>query len=163
MAYLLPLRLDKRTYVGTTVWFFFASNYAKIIPYALLGQLDMTNFATSLILLPLVPVGVKLGVLIQGKLDERVFYQISYWALLTIGVKLVYDGAHVLDLNVDYAGRDNARDMSVVASATSVIASNSSRLAPGLAGSIRLSSSRPRYCNSNLSLNPKNSGVQTAP
>jgi hypothetical protein len=30
-----PLRLDKRTYVGTTVWFFFASNYAKIIPYAL--------------------------------------------------------------------------------------------------------------------------------
>ncbi len=93
MAYLLPLRLDKRTYVGTTVWFFFASNYAKIIPYALLGQLDTTNFATSLMLLPLVPVGVKLGVLIQGKLDERVFYQISYWALLTIGIKLVYDGA----------------------------------------------------------------------
>jgi len=93
MAYLLPLRLDKRIYVGTTVWFFFASNYAKIIPYALLGQLDTTNFATSLVLLPLVPVGVKLGVLIQGKLEERTFYQISYWALLAIGIKLVYDGA----------------------------------------------------------------------
>lgn len=93
MAYLLPLRLDKRTYVGTTVWFFFASNYAKIIPYALLGQLDTTNFATSLVLLPLVPVGVKLGVLVQGKLEERAFYQISYWALLAIGIKLVYDGA----------------------------------------------------------------------
>jgi len=93
MAYLLPLRLNKRIYVGTTVWFFFASNYAKIIPYALLGQLDTTNFATSLVLLPLVPVGVKLGVLIQGKLEERVFYQISYWALLAVGIKLVYDGA----------------------------------------------------------------------
>jgi uncharacterized protein len=44
------------------------------------------------VLLPLVPVGVKLGVLLQGKLNERVFYQFSYWALLGIGVKLVYDG-----------------------------------------------------------------------
>jgi hypothetical protein len=92
MAYLLPLRLDRRVYVGTMVWFFFASNYAKLIPYAFLGQLDTSNFVTALVLLPLVPVGVWLGVLIQGKLNERIFYQISYWALLSIGVKLVYDG-----------------------------------------------------------------------
>jgi uncharacterized membrane protein YfcA len=92
MAYLLPLRLDRRVYVGTTVWFFFASNYAKIIPYAALGQLDLGNLATALVLLPLVPIGVGLGVVIQGKLDDRVFYRISYWALLGIGLKLVYDG-----------------------------------------------------------------------
>ncbi len=92
MAYLLPLRLDKRVYVGTMVWYFFASNYAKIIPYAFLGQLDTSNFLTALVLLPLVPVGVWLGLLIQGKLNDRVFYEISYWALLGIGVKLVYDG-----------------------------------------------------------------------
>jgi len=92
MAYLLPQRLDRSVYVGTTVWFFFASNYAKIIPYAYLGQLDVTNLATALVLLPLVPVGVKLGVVIQGKLDENIFYRISYWALLGIGVKLLYDG-----------------------------------------------------------------------
>ena len=96
MAYLLPQRLDKRIYVGTTVWFFFASNYAKIIPYAFLGQLDTANFVTALVLLPFVPLGVWLGVLVQGKLDERVFYQISYWALLAIGIKLVYDGATLL-------------------------------------------------------------------
>jgi hypothetical protein len=92
MAYLLPLRLDRRVYVGTTVWFFLASNYAKIIPYAALGQLDLGNLATALVLLPLVPVGVRLGVAIQGKLDDQVFYRISYWALLGIGLKLVYDG-----------------------------------------------------------------------
>jgi len=92
MAYLLPQRLDRSVYVGTTVWFFFASNYAKIIPYAYLGQLDLTNLATALVLLPLVPIGVKLGVVIQGKLDEKIFYRISYWALLGIGVKLLYDG-----------------------------------------------------------------------
>ncbi len=92
MAYLLPQRLDRRIYVGTTVWFFFFLNYAKIVPYALLGQLDLTNLMTALVLLPLAPVGVKLGVIIQGKLDEKIFYQISYWALLGIGVKLLYDG-----------------------------------------------------------------------
>jgi uncharacterized membrane protein YfcA len=92
MAYLLPQRLDRRIYVGTTVWFFFFSNYAKIVPYAFLGQLDLTNLATAFVLLPLVPIGVKLGVIIQGKLDERIFYQVSYWALLGIGVKLLYDG-----------------------------------------------------------------------
>ena len=92
MAYLLPQRLDRRVYVGTTVWFFFASNYAKIIPYAYLGQLDLTNLATALVLLPVVPVGVKLGVIIQGKLDEKVFYQISYWVLFALGLKLLYDG-----------------------------------------------------------------------
>jgi uncharacterized membrane protein YfcA len=92
MAYLLPQRLDRTVYVGTTVWFFFASNYAKIVPYALLGQLDFGNLMTALVLLPLVPVGVKLGVAIQGKLDEKIFYRISYWALLGIGTKLLYDG-----------------------------------------------------------------------
>lgn len=93
MTYLLPQRLDRRIYVGTTVWFFFAANYGKIIPYAFLGQLDLTNLVTAAVLLPFVPIGVKLGVFIQGKLDEKVFYQISYWALLAIGIKLFYDGA----------------------------------------------------------------------
>jgi uncharacterized membrane protein YfcA len=93
MAYLLPQRLARDVYVGTTVWFFFASNYAKIVPYAVLGQLDLANLATALVLLPLVPVGVWLGVVIQGRLDDKVFYQVSYWALLGIGVKLLYDGA----------------------------------------------------------------------
>ena len=92
MAYLLPQRLDRRIYVGTTVWFFFFLNYAKIVPYAWLGQLDLANLMTAFVLLPLAPVGVKLGVIIQGKLDEKIFYQISYWALLGIGVKLLYDG-----------------------------------------------------------------------
>ncbi len=92
MAYLLPLRLDKRAYIGTMVWFFFASNYAKIIPYLFLGQLDTSNLVTALVLLPFVPIGVRLGVLIQGKLNDGVFYQISYWALLSIGIKLIYDG-----------------------------------------------------------------------
>jgi len=92
LAYLLPQRLDKRVYVGTTVWYFFISNYVKIVPYAAMGQLDLTNLATALVLLPLVPVGVWLGVYIQGRMNEQLFYKVSYYALLGVGGKLVYDG-----------------------------------------------------------------------
>ena len=38
MAYLLPQRLDRTVYVDTTVWCFFASNYAKIIPMPTLAS-----------------------------------------------------------------------------------------------------------------------------
>ena len=92
MAYLLPQKLDRKVYIGTTVWFFFFANYAKILPYAYLGQLDLANLATALVLLPQVPVGVWLGIVIQGRLNERVFYQLSYWSMLAIGIKLLYDG-----------------------------------------------------------------------
>jgi hypothetical protein len=37
-------------------------NYAKLIPHARLGQLNFGNLATSLVLLPLAPVGIRLGV-----------------------------------------------------------------------------------------------------
>jgi uncharacterized protein len=74
------------------VWYFFISNYVKIVPYAAMGQLDLTNLATALVLLPLVPVGVWLGVYIQGRMNEQLFYKVSYYALLGVGGKLVYDG-----------------------------------------------------------------------
>ena len=92
MAYLLPLRLDKRIYVGTTVWFFFASNYAKIIPYYFLGQLDTSNFVTALVLLPLVPVGVWLGMRMLARVPERPFYWFAAGALGLSGSKLLWDG-----------------------------------------------------------------------
>lgn len=98
MAYLLPQRIEKRLYVGTTVWFFFASNYAKLLPYAVMGQLDTSNVATALVLLPFIPVGVKLGVALAGRMNERAFYRVSYWVMLAIGAKLVYDGLPHLPL-----------------------------------------------------------------
>ncbi len=53
-----------------------------IMAYLLPQRLDRRVYA----------IGVKLGVIIQGKLDEKVFYQISYWVLFALGVKLLYDG-----------------------------------------------------------------------
>jgi uncharacterized membrane protein YfcA len=92
MTYLLPQRIEKRLYVGTTVWFYFAANCAKVGPYVWFGQLDAVALTTAAVLLPLMALGVWLGLHVQGRLNERLFYRISYWSLLGIGVKLVYDG-----------------------------------------------------------------------
>ncbi len=91
--YLLPQRLDKKIFVGTTVMYFFAVNYAKLVPYLYLGLFDATNLATSAVLAPLAPVGVWMGLRINRWLSQTWFYRICYFFLFFTGLKLLYDGA----------------------------------------------------------------------
>ncbi len=90
--YLLPQRLDKTTFVGTTVVFFAIVNLVKLIPYGVLGQLNTGNFLTSLILAPFVPIGFWLGIKLHKIVDEKLFYNLAYFFLLIAGVKLLYEG-----------------------------------------------------------------------
>jgi len=91
-VYLYPLRLDRATLAATTVFFFGVMNYVKIIPYAALGQLTATNLLTSLLLLPLAPIGVKIGIWLQARISDRIFYRVIYTLLAVTGTKLVLDG-----------------------------------------------------------------------
>ncbi len=90
--YLLPQKLNKTIFVGTTVIFFTIVNYVKLIPYALLGQLSGDNLLTSLILAPLVPLGVWLGIKLHDRVNEKLFYNLAYFFLLVTGAKLLYEG-----------------------------------------------------------------------
>lgn len=91
-AYLLGQRPDKATFQATTVAFFFVVNWLKLGPYALLGQLDVSNLGLSLILMPLAPVGVALGSWLHHKIPEKQFFRFTYAALLIIGARLIYVG-----------------------------------------------------------------------
>ena len=91
-VYLLPQRLDKAVLVGTSVVFFAVINFVKLVPYTWLGLFDERNLATSLVLAPLAPVGIGLGVWLMRRLSEEVFYRICYSLVLAVGVKLLYDG-----------------------------------------------------------------------
>lgn len=91
-VYLLPQKLDKSIFVGTMVVLFSTLNYVKLVPYSLLGQLDGSNLFTSLILSPLAPLGVFLGLWLHRRVDEKYFYPICYFLLTITGVKLLYDG-----------------------------------------------------------------------
>ncbi|WP_413282977.1 sulfite exporter TauE/SafE family protein [Vibrio sp. MA40-2] len=90
--YLLPKKLDKKVMVGTMAVFFGILNLLKLIPYAYFGQFDSQNLSTSLVLIPLAPIGVKLGIyLLQVATQEQV-YRICYFLLLLSGGKLFFSG-----------------------------------------------------------------------
>ncbi|MBY0336740.1 MAG: sulfite exporter TauE/SafE family protein [Acetobacteraceae bacterium] len=91
-VYLYPLRLPRQTLSATTVAFFAAVNFAKLPAYAALGTLTAQNLLTSLLLLPLAPIGIRLGVWLQGRLDDRLFYRIIHVLLGLTGLQLVWEG-----------------------------------------------------------------------
>ena len=92
-VYMLPQRLDKTTYVATINLFFMIVNLVKLVPYAMLGQFSAANLGTSLLLAPLVPVGVWLGLWLQKAASPVWFYRIARIALLLTGLQLIYQGA----------------------------------------------------------------------
>jgi hypothetical protein len=91
--YLLRRHLDRTAFVGTTVVFFAVVNYVKLIPYSWLGQFDGSNLSTSLVLAPLAPVGVAMGVWLHNRVTDRLFFRVAYTLLFVVGLKLMYDGA----------------------------------------------------------------------
>jgi uncharacterized membrane protein YfcA len=91
-AYVLPLRLPPITFAATMAVFFAAVNLSKWIPYAWLGLIDARNMATSLVLLPLAPVGVWLGVALTRRIRATWFYRIAYTGMFLTGAKLLWDG-----------------------------------------------------------------------
>lgn len=90
--YMLPQKIDKTLFVGTSVWFFFIINYVKLIPYGLLGQFSTQNLGTSLALAPLAPLGIWLGIKLHKMIPEAIFYKFAYFLVLVTGGKLLWDG-----------------------------------------------------------------------
>ena len=90
--YLLPQRMEPARYVGTAAMYWGVMNYAKLLPFGALGQLDSRNLLTALVLLPLAPIGTRLGVWINRAIDPVWFYRIVYALTFAIGAKLVWDG-----------------------------------------------------------------------
>jgi uncharacterized membrane protein YfcA len=92
MVYLLPQKLDKAVFVATSLVFFAAMNYAKILPYLWLGLLDARNLAASFLLVPAGVAGIYLGLRLQSRISARWFYRLIYLLLFVTGTKLLYDG-----------------------------------------------------------------------
>jgi len=90
--YLLRRGLDRTAFVATATVFFALVNYTKLIPYAWLGLLDLSNLSTSLVLSPLAPLGVGTGVWLHRNVSDRFFFRLAYSLLFVVGVKLIYDG-----------------------------------------------------------------------
>lgn len=91
-VYMLPQKLDKTVFVATSVIFFGASNYAKIVPYLWLGLFDWRNIATSALLMPVAIVSIYIGLWLHRYITHAMFYRIIYTLLGITGVQLLYVG-----------------------------------------------------------------------
>lgn len=92
-AYLLPQRLHRTTFQATSVLFFFAVNWSKVVPYAWLGQLSTDNLFMSIVLMPLAPLGIFLGRWLHTRVNDAVFFRVVHASLFVIGVKLLSDAS----------------------------------------------------------------------
>ena len=90
--YLLRRPLDKTEFVATTVVFFAVVNYAKLVPYAWLGQLSADNLTASLLLAPFAPVGIAMGMWLHNRISERLFFRTACLFLFAVALKLIGDG-----------------------------------------------------------------------
>jgi uncharacterized membrane protein YfcA len=93
-AYVIPMRLSPVKFTATMAFYFFVINLAKWIPYAWLGLLDTRNMATSLVLLPIAPIGVFIGVRLARRISQVLFYRLLYTGMALTGVKLIWDAVN---------------------------------------------------------------------
>ncbi len=94
-VYLLRRGLNRTQFVATSAVFFTVVNYVKLVPYTWLGQFDHSNLMTSLVLAPLAPAGIGLGVWLHRRVSDRLFFRIAYVMLFVVGCKLMWDALAV--------------------------------------------------------------------
>lgn len=100
--FLIPQRMPKEIYVGTTVFIFTWINWIKLpffafdqsaVPLPFLTRQPLITAETLMISLkffPLVPIGVWLGVWLNRRFSERGFIRFVYAALLLTGLQLIF-------------------------------------------------------------------------
>ena len=95
-GYLLRQNLDKTAFVGTNTVYFFILNALKTVAYGSSGALDHTSLTVSLVLAPMLFLGVFLGTRLHHLISQDVFVKIVYAFLGFAGVKLLSDGTAAL-------------------------------------------------------------------
>jgi len=90
--YLIPQQLPREQFLATAVVFLASINLVKLVPYMALGQINSDNLLIGVILAPIAWIGVKLGLSIQRRLNDQLFYRIILIMLAIVGAKLMWDG-----------------------------------------------------------------------
>jgi len=94
-VYLLPQKLDKRSFVGTTARFYVMLNLVKVPLFLWRGILDEPTLKFSAWMWLLCPLGVWLGSWLNRRISPAAFVKVIYVLLAVAGSKLVFDGLRV--------------------------------------------------------------------
>lgn len=90
-AYILPQKLDKMTFLGTTAIFFSLVNLMKLPPFILAGQMDWGTVTQAMWLAPFALLGAFSGAQFSKWVPERIFYMLIETALGLVSLLLLYE------------------------------------------------------------------------
>ena len=98
IVYLLPQKLPKTQFVGTTVIFFALLNLIKVPPYWALDLFHVDIFKLTLLLSPLAYIGVRLGVFLNRQFSDVWFNRVVYGLLVLTAIQLITNKLLFFDL-----------------------------------------------------------------
>lgn len=90
--YMLPQKLPRDVFVGTSVMFFAAVNWMKVPGFVALGQLTTHNLTVALAAAPWALFMTFVGARLVRLIEVERFYLIIHVLLITVGAKLIYEG-----------------------------------------------------------------------
>jgi uncharacterized membrane protein YfcA len=90
-AYVLPQKLPKMMFAGTSTIVFAVINLVKLIPYWALGQFNPGNLEVAAMLSPIAVAGALIGYKATEIIPEKLFYRLVEVALFVISLKLIHD------------------------------------------------------------------------
>jgi uncharacterized membrane protein YfcA len=89
--YVLPQRLAKLEFAGTSTILFAVINAAKIIPYADLRPYATADLRTAAAILPVALLGTVLGAYLTKRISETWFFRLVQIALFIVSIRLITD------------------------------------------------------------------------
>ena len=87
--YLLPQKLEKLKFAGTTCAYFFVLNLVKMVPFAMLGRIRKPNLVLGAYLLPVIPLGVVAGYMLVRAMRGEYYRWFIYGVLFVTSVMLI--------------------------------------------------------------------------
>jgi uncharacterized membrane protein YfcA len=90
-TYVLPQKLPKMIFAGTSTIAFAVINLVKVVPYWALGQFNPTNLEVAAMLSPVAVAGALIGYRLTTIIPERIFYRLLEVALFIISLKLIHE------------------------------------------------------------------------
>ena len=89
--YVLPQKLSKMVYAGTSTIAFAFINLLKLPPYWMLGQVNVGSLKTCAMLAPVALFGAWAGYRLVTLLPEKLFFRFVEAALFLVSLKLIWD------------------------------------------------------------------------
>ena len=90
-AYVLPQKLPKMMFAGTSTIVFAVINLVKLVPYWALGQFNPSNLEVAAMLSPVAVAGALIGYKLTAIIPEGIFYRLVEVALFLISLKLIHE------------------------------------------------------------------------